>query len=54
MKELRVLVCNVHGIRQRRGQEDRMIEVLEEAKRQKTDCCTNRDTLRRGRKHSVL
>ena len=35
MKELRVLVCNVHGIRQRRGQEDRMIEVLEEAKRQK-------------------
>ena len=35
MKELKVLVCNVHGIRQRRGQEDRMVEVVEEAKRQK-------------------
>ena len=35
MKELKILVCNVHGIRQRRGQEDRMLEVVEEAKRQK-------------------
>lgn len=35
MMDLGVLVCNVHGIRQHRGQEDRMIEVVEEARRQK-------------------
>jgi hypothetical protein len=35
MMDLGVLVCNVHGIRQRQGQEDRMIEVVEEARRQK-------------------
>ena len=35
MKELKILVCNVHGIRQHREQEDRMVEVVEEAKRQK-------------------
>ena len=33
--DLGVLVCSVHGVRQHQGQEDRMIEGVEEARRQK-------------------